>query len=54
VADENLVELEIAAFHGPHIKRARIVLAVGPDSLPEWLAAAPVRCTGAEALVEST
>ena len=25
---ENLVELEIAAFQGPHIKRARIVLAV--------------------------
>jgi hypothetical protein len=28
MADENLVELEIAAFQGPHIKRARIVLAV--------------------------
>jgi hypothetical protein len=27
MADENLVELEIAAFQGPHIKRARIVLA---------------------------
>jgi hypothetical protein len=28
LTDENLVELEIAAFQGPHIKRARIVLAV--------------------------
>lgn len=29
MADENLVELEIAAFMGPHIKRARIALALG-------------------------
>jgi len=28
MADDNLVELEIAAFMGPHIKRARIVLAI--------------------------
>lgn len=27
MAEDNLVELEIAAFMGPHIKRARIVLA---------------------------
>jgi hypothetical protein len=36
LTDENLVELEIAAFQGPHIKRARIVLAAA-GLLYVWL-----------------